>query len=152
MFLNKKSAALYLLAVFFILDRILKFIFNDNYEITIKILGDYLKFNFAKNYNIAFSLPFTGYYLIIIILLIIFAIIFYTYSLYKHNRNNINIFFLLSILAGAISNFIDRNIYGYVVDYIDLKYFTVFNIADALITLGAIGILITNFSNKKESA
>ena len=50
------------------------------------------------------------------------------------------------IIAGALGNLIDRFIYGHVVDYI-LFYtatwsFAVFNLADSLITLGAVAILI----------
>jgi len=48
------------------------------------------------------------------------------------------------IVAGAIGNIIDRFIYGHVVDYV-LFYteswsFAVFNLADSLITLGAIAV------------
>lgn len=48
------------------------------------------------------------------------------------------------IIAGAIGNIIDRFIYGHVVDYVlfytDSWSFAVFNLADSLITLGAIAV------------
>lgn len=46
------------------------------------------------------------------------------------------------ILAGATGNLIDRLIQGHVLDFIDLKFFPVFNIADTLIFLGVTGIII----------
>jgi signal peptidase II len=52
------------------------------------------------------------------------------------------------IIGGAIGNIIDRHLYGYVVDFIDLRVWPVFNIADSAITVGAIctaiGLLINN--------
>ncbi|WP_353572079.1 signal peptidase II [Candidatus Albibeggiatoa sp. nov. BB20] len=54
---------------------------------------------------------------------------------------------LAMILGGAIgNNLIDRLLYGYVVDFIDIYYqywhWPVFNIADSAITIGAIMLLI----------
>jgi signal peptidase II len=49
------------------------------------------------------------------------------------------------ILGGAIGNLVDRVLYGYVIDFIDVYYhtwhFPTFNLADSAITLGA-GLLI----------
>jgi signal peptidase II len=47
-------------------------------------------------------------------------------------------FSVLLILSGALSNIIDRLYYGCVIDFIDLKFWPVFNIADIYITVGAI--------------
>jgi signal peptidase II len=56
--------------------------------------------------------------------------------------------FLALIFSGAISNIIDRIRLGCVVDYIDLKFFPVFNLADIYITVGAILILLSMRKNK----
>lgn len=45
------------------------------------------------------------------------------------------------ILGGAVSNLIDRAAYGAVLDYIDLKVWPVFNLADSAIFIGALGLL-----------
>ena len=49
------------------------------------------------------------------------------------------------VLGGASGNFIDRIVYGYVIDYLSFSfggyYFPIFNFADCLITIGA-GFLI----------
>ena len=42
------------------------------------------------------------------------------------------------ILAGAIGNLIDRLCFGYVIDFIDLRVWPVFNVADSSITVGAV--------------
>ncbi len=41
------------------------------------------------------------------------------------------------ILGGAAGNFIDRVLFGYVIDFLDFRIWPVFNIADASITIGA---------------
>jgi signal peptidase II len=50
------------------------------------------------------------------------------------------------ILGGAIGNLIDRMMYGYVVDFIDVIlvywHFWIFNIADSAITIGAIVLVL----------
>jgi signal peptidase II len=47
-------------------------------------------------------------------------------------------------LGGAVGNMIDRFRFGQVVDFIDLRWFPVFNIADSAITVGA-ALLATYF-------
>ncbi len=60
------------------------------------------------------------------------------------------------ILGGALGNLIDRVVYGYVIDFIDLYYgdwhWPVFNVADSAITVGA-GLLILDalLGHKKEA-
>lgn len=54
------------------------------------------------------------------------------------------------ILGGALGNLIDRLIWGYVIDFIQLYYsswyWPIFNIADASITIGAILLICTGSS------
>ena len=44
------------------------------------------------------------------------------------------------ILGGAAGNLIDRIRLGAVVDFLDFRVWPVFNVADACITIGAVGI------------
>lgn len=60
------------------------------------------------------------------------------------------------ILGGALGNLIDRVVYGYVIDFIDLYYgdwhWPVFNVADSAITVGAsLLILDAILGHKKEA-
>jgi signal peptidase II len=142
----KKIAWLIAGAIFFITDRYLKDLAITTNQ-SHKILGDILSFNFIPNYNIAFSLPLKGPWLVIIISLIIMAIIIYLLSFKLKNSEKIS-FFL--ILLGAISNLVDRLQYGYVIDYFDLKWFTIFNLADVLITLGTLILIISLFKKSHD--
>jgi signal peptidase II len=49
---------------------------------------------------------------------------------------------LLLVLAGALGNYIDRVARGYVVDFIHVTHWPVFNVADVLITLGGALLLV----------
>jgi signal peptidase II len=46
------------------------------------------------------------------------------------------------ILGGALSNAIDRATQGHVVDYVDLHFWPIFNVADVCIVLGTIAALL----------
>ncbi len=135
-----------MIAIFFIGDRYLKYLaisVNNSY----KLIGNILTFTFTPNYFIAFSLPIRGIILesVIFILIVLMAILF----LYLLIKKKITLFFLglTAIMLGSISNFLDRLNFGYVIDYLYLKHFTVFNLADALIVLGS--IIIFFHINKK---
>lgn len=58
---------------------------------------------------------------------------------------------LALIIAGAIGNFVDRLFLGYVRDmfYFSLIDFAVFNVADAAITVGGIGLVVDSVFTKK---
>jgi signal peptidase II len=47
------------------------------------------------------------------------------------------------VLAGALGNLYDRVRYGYVLDFIDLRVWPVFNVADACITAGAALLVVS---------
>lgn len=56
---------------------------------------------------------------------------------------------LALVLGGAVGNLIDRLVYGYVIDFLDVYYqdwhWPAFNIADSAITLGVILMLVESF-------
>lgn len=140
---SKNMAFYILLAMFFVVfDRFFKFLAVNGYaDGTFRILGDFLKFNFAPNYNIAFSLPISGVFLNFLIVSIIIVLL-YELLFSEIRREWLKASLLTFIIFGAISNVLDRLRYGFVVDYLDLKYFTVFNIADVMIVGGVLGIIL----------
>ena len=50
---------------------------------------------------------------------------------------------LALVLGGAIGNLIDRIRFGYVIDFVDLRVWPVFNLADSCITVGIVWLLLT---------
>jgi signal peptidase II len=151
-FIYKKKMAWFLfLAVFFLfLDRFLKILaLNNFFNSDFQLFGNIFKFSLQKNYNIAFSLPFHGLILNFIIELIILLLICIFLFLYKRKDFN-SAGILILLIFGAGSNLYDRIRYDYVIDYFDLKYFTVFNVADILIVSSVFLLgLIFLIENKK---
>src|SRR6056297_327712 len=108
-----------------VLDQLLKYLAIKN---ILPDLGGYLAY--VCNPNISWGIPLGGFWfwiLWIIIMLILAYLLAQSFN-----------FGLLLILAGAISNAIDRLIHGCVIDYINLGFFPIFNLADAMITVGVV--------------
>jgi len=96
----------------------------------------------VKNFGSAFSLPIPSEILIVLAFLICF------WTIWAYYENYVSEKFSFLLLAGAVGNLIDRVRLGYVVDFIDLKVWPVFNFADIYITI-AIGILLLEEIIKK---
>lgn len=56
---------------------------------------------------------------------------------------------LILVTAGAVGNYLDRVFRGYVVDFVHLKHWPVFNIADVYVTLGGFVFLAWAFFVKR---
>lgn len=119
--MKTKIKLIFLFAVLVALDQFAKYIFSAS----------------ICNKNIAWSLPIAPaifYFIWTAIIAVLISIFFRAKS---PNRK----IFLIFIFSGAISNLIDRIRLGCVVDYIDIKFWPVFNLADVYITVGAILLL-----------
>jgi lipoprotein signal peptidase len=62
--------------------------------------------------------------------------------------NRINPLYLVMILAGTLSNLADRLFFGCVIDFIDLKFWPIFNLADVMIVAGAVLLIIQSLNFK----
>ena len=147
---NKNMASWISLAMFFVvLDRFFKFLAISGYfNKPFFLVRDIFKIDFIPNYNIAFSLPFSGILLNILVILIIIFLLYELLFLAKREEW-VKVALLTFVIFGAISNMLDRVKYGFVVDYLDLKYFTVFNIADVMIVGGVLGLILFSIKTRK---
>ncbi len=94
-----------------------------------------------QNLAFSFSLP------LILFWIIWFFIVFWLgWMLYK-KYFLAETFYLILILAGALSNMLDRVYYGCVIDFIDLHFWPIFNLADTFIVVGVL-ILIFKLLKK----
>ncbi|NDG10575.1 MAG: signal peptidase II [Actinobacteria bacterium] len=107
---------------------------------TIDIIGS-LRFNLAFNKGMAFSQatgagPVLGALAFVIVIAVVLWI--------RRSASGLAAFAAGMIVGGAIGNLVDRLfrndawLRGAVVDFIDLQWFPVFNIADSCITVGAV--------------
>jgi signal peptidase II len=127
------------------IDQFTKYLTVENIALheVVEVIPNVLSFTYIQNSGAAFSIL-EGQMLFFYIVTVI-VIIFLLYYMYTEARNNKILGILLSIvLAGAIGNFIDRLLYQYVIDMIQLEFveFAIFNVADSYLTVGVILLLI----------
>ncbi len=115
-------------------------------------INSWLAFHLTTNKFIAFSLPVpaSNIFFLLFLLLIILLLIIWLISA-KKNQEYLTACCLLLVLAGATSNFWDRLVYGQVLDYIDVSFFTIFNLADAMIVAGILVILSQELAKIKKN-
>jgi lipoprotein signal peptidase len=95
------------------------------------------------NPGIAWGIKLPDFIFWLLWILILSFVIYFIWKNYQKTEASILSFFaLFLILAGACGNFLDRIFFGCVIDFIDLKVWPIFNLADSFITIGAIMIVI----------
>lgn len=103
----------------------------------VRVLGDLLVLRYQSNSGIAFSAPVTGLPLKVLTLALIAYVVYYYLREEKYRGKAIIDAAYSAFLAGAVGNGIDRIWMGKVTDFIDLKYFANFNVADIIISISA---------------
>jgi signal peptidase II len=95
----------------------------------------------VRNFGLSFALDF-GFWRNLCLIFFGLAILSWYFIKYKENKT-VRLSFIF-IFAGALSNLIDRLLFGFVRDYIDVGLNFTFNFSDLFVTVG-LAILI--FSN-----
>jgi signal peptidase II len=118
---------------------------------TIDLVGS-LRFNLAFNRGMAFSRgsglgPIIGAVAFLIVIVIVLWI--------RRSARGLPAVAASSIVGGAIGNLVDRLfrgeawLRGAVVDFIDLQWFPVFNVADSAITIGAVLMMLASLRQRQ---
>jgi signal peptidase II len=119
-----------------IIDQLTKFLiahFSPNLNIL------FIKIHLVTNTGAGFGILAGKTWLLAIISLLVFiGIILYYKEIPKEKIPQLSFSLLLGGVAG---NMIDRFFRGYVIDFIDLSFWPVFNIADMAITFAVIGLI-----------
>lgn len=106
---------------------------------SISLIGDVLRLTYVENRGAAFGVLQDQNALFIVVSGVVIAVIIGSYR-YSPVRSGLLNLALGLQLGGAIGNLVDRLRLGYVVDFIDVSIWPVFNIADSAIVIG-VGIL-----------
>lgn len=137
---NKIALTFYIFLFFFIISQTLKYGFVHN---DWNVQGPIMSLQLAYNKGVAFSMfAFLAEYLKYIQLSIVTIGLVYLYK----NKELFDTYYISIglLLAGALSNILDRFTYGAVVDFFYWHYgfeFAIFNFADVLINI-AVAIII----------
>ncbi len=121
------------------LDRLLKYFVSQNILLnqSLPVIKNIFHLTLIHNTGAAFGIFKNHNYLFIFISIL--AILFiYLQSRKEKSTEMILKVSLALISSGTIGNLIDRIYFGYVIDFLDLRIWPVFNIADSSITVGAI--------------
>lgn len=145
-----------IVTILIFLDQVTKYLAQTRLQDSgwIVLIKEFLYLNYVENRGAAFGiLQNQQVFFVVITLIIIFLVIFYRMK----NKKILPItsFIFDIIIAGAIGNLIDRIRLGYVIDFIDVKFwgiydFPVFNVADILIVVGTILLSILILMDKYE--
>jgi signal peptidase II len=103
----------------------------------VPIIGDTARIAYSHNTGVAFSMFQDMPLLLTLTALAIVAGAIYFYVTQLPNWRLFVQLILGLILGGAFGNLIDRVRLGYVVDFISVGWFPIFNLADSAITVGA---------------
>lgn len=126
-----------------LLDRLSKGYAINNF-IENPIEGPFVNFTYLENRGAAFGiLQDKRIFFLIITLVIVWYLLYHFYNTYKTNAKILNISLAL-IISGALGNFYDRFVNGFVVDFIEFSFFNfpVFNVADIFVTVGCALMII----------
>lgn len=123
------------------LDQWTKWFFVHHQERTYWLIDSALSFDFMRNYGLAFGLSANRWVIVVISILLMGFLLWFARAEWK-NAHPLAAVAAVLMGVGALSNLVDRIRFGYVVDWISVQYWSVFNLADAWITLGAILIVI----------
>jgi signal peptidase II len=151
----RPAVAFAFIVVALVLDQLIKYLVEQHlpFEQGVRILPNLALYR-TWNEGVAFSfLSDMSGWAIVLMRLAIVAFIFWWWRSSEHPSAWSHLGFCM-VVAGAFGNIVDRLLYGHVVDYIlfhtETWSFAVFNLADSLITVGAVLIGVCEiFLNRK---
>jgi signal peptidase II len=152
-----KMPFFYVIIIVVILDQISKLLIQIRMTPlqSIDLFNGIVSITYARNSGAAFSILQSQAIFLSIITVAVFLVIW----LNRRQMLNYPRIFQVGIavaLGGALGNFVDRIRLGYVVDFIDLHFWPVFNIADMAIVSGVglivWGLLVNNSTGKSKKA
>ena len=139
--MKKKQVPFFLIAfIVIVIDQVLKFIIRNAMTLrqSIPVIKNVFHITYGINYGAGFGILKEQTWLLIWFSVMVIGII-----LYLHDRvKGKTAFFTALVLGGVVGNLIDRLAFGHVIDFIDFRIWPVFNIADAALTIGAVGLIV----------
>lgn len=102
-----------------------------------------LWWTFVENTHGAFGLFGNSAVLLVLMAIVVLGVFWFAFREAARDSLVIRIAFG-AIVGGAIGNILDRVHYHYVVDFIDLRWWPVFNVADSCISVGVVVLVLAS--------
>ena len=153
--LDKKYVIVIFVAILIILEQLTKVVVLVNKDkLPINVIENIFMISYVENSGAAFGIKVGSVWSFVAINIVVLGIIIKFIYSQLSELNNKTIVILSLVLAGGISNLIDRIFRGFVIDYIDITQiidYPVFNFADILVVVGVILIIATIIVNTVKS-
>jgi signal peptidase II len=114
------------------------------------VVPHFLWWTYVQNHNGAFGLFGSQPILLIGLALAVLAIFWYAFRDQAARSGLVRVAFG-AIAGGAFGNILDRIRFGYVVDFIDLRWWPVFNVADSCITIGVALLILGSILGERRA-
>lgn len=150
--------AYYVIAVVvFLIDYASKKIINRTVELDterIPVLGDFFVITHIRNRGAAFGmLQEQRLFFLIVTIVVVVGILWYLHRSFR-SGSMLLLVALAVILGGAVGNFLDRALFGEVVDFLQFNFgsytFPIFNLADTAICVGVGLVILDSFLTMKQ--
>ena len=112
------------------------------------ILDGVFELQYLENRGAAFGMLQDRRYFFVIMTVMVFVAVAYFYGITPASRRYLPLrLCMIVVTAGAVGNFIDRIVNGYVVDffYISVINFPIFNVADIYVTVTFLALILLIF-------
>ena len=106
---------------------------------SVPMLGEYIRLTYVENRGAAFGVLQNQTAFFILVGLVVISVIVASYRYIPEPSWLLNVCLGLQ-MGGAVGNLVDRIQVGYVVDFVDLTFWPVFNVADSAICIGVAGL------------
>ncbi|WP_025724688.1 signal peptidase II [Acholeplasma granularum] len=151
-----------LIGLFVLIDFITKQIFSNIYNLNElqEIIPGILNFGYVQNTGASFGMLAGKQFLFFIITIIALLIFGYFFSKSNIKTKKVYTIALILLISGTLGNAIDRLLYGYVIDFVQMPFLpivgsTIFNVADIFLNFGVamlfIDIIILDYYRSKKS-
>lgn len=132
-----------------LIDQLTKILVSIYLKQDIVLINNLFSLSLVNNDGAAWNM-FSGRQTFLVVITLIILLLVYN-MMYQFPKNKINNVVFGLLLGGIFGNLIDRIFKGYVIDFISISTFPVFNIADCAITVGVIALIIQSIRKDLEN-
>ncbi len=166
--IKKLSLVLTLAFLVVCVDQLTKIYIQTQFSLheSFPLIENFFHFTYARNYGAAFGFLektnalFRDTFMLSVPPLVCMIILSFVYFIEVESnltqKDTHQLVCLGLILGGALGNYLDRLLYGYVIDFIDFHFknyaFPTFNIADTAIVIGVFSLILSLFKESRHVA